>query len=135
MFDEVRTMQELPAPVGLPEERLEEFRSQASTLGFQTKAFDCLLDRYVLTADGSLLRQSCSWDTGEVLEEERLDFHGRFEMHTVFFADDVGLVGHNGLVARVLGPESPAEAYAISYVLKFTDGQLVAIEKPSATRL
>jgi hypothetical protein len=135
MFDEVRVMQELAAPVGLPALRLEQFRVESAALGFQTKDFDCVLDRYVVTAYGGLLRQECSWDTKEVLGEERLEFHGRFEIHTVFFADDAGMVEHNGLKVRVLGPTFSGEAYVISYVLKFTDGQLVAVEQPCATRL
>ena len=135
MFDEVRTAMDLPAPSGLPDARLEQFRAEIATLGFQTKDFDCVLDCYVVTKDGRLLRQSKSWDSRDVLEEEFLDFHGRFEMHTMFFADDVGLVDHGGFKARVMGPSFEGEAYAISYVLKFTDGHLVAVEHALAKRI
>lgn len=135
MFDEFFSMKDLPHPVGLPEERRVQFNREASTLGFQTKDFDCVLDRYVLTEDGALLRKSCSWDTREVLDEERVEFHGRFEIHALFFADDTGLKESNGVALRLLGPDFRGEAYAVSYVLKFTDGRLEAIEDPIATRL
>lgn len=135
MFDEVHTDIELPAPSGLPAARLAQFHSEVVTLGFQTKDFECVMDRYVVTKDGRLLRQSRSWDSREVLEEEFLDFHGRFEMHTMFFADDAGLVEHDGLKVRVMGPTFKGEAYAISYVIKFTDGHLVAVEHPTAKRI
>ena len=135
MFDEFSSMKELPLPVGLPEERHTQFIREISKLGFQTKDFDCVLDRYVLTKEGALLRKSCSWDTREVLSEERVEFHGRFEIHTIFFADDTGLQESNGVAIRLLGPDFQGEAYAISYVLKFTDGCLEAVEQPIATRL
>ena len=135
MFDEVHTEIELPAPFGLPAARLAQFRAEVAKLGFQTKDFECVMDRYVITEDGRLQHQSCSWDSREVLEEEFLDFHGRFEIHTMFFADDVGLVEHGGLKVRVMGPTFEGEAYSISYVIKFTDGRLVAIEHPTAKRI
>ena len=135
MFDEFSSMKELPLPVGLPEEHHTQFVREISKLGFQTKDFDCVLDRYVLTKEGALLRKSCSWDTREVLSEERVEFHGRFEIHTIFFADDAGLQESNGVAIRLLGPDFQGEAYAVSYVLKFTDGCLEAVEQPIATRL
>lgn len=135
MFDEFSSMKEMPVPVGLPEERHTQFLRELPKLEFQTKDFDCVLDLYVLTEDGALLRKSCSWDTRKVLNEERVEFHGRFEVHTIFFADDAGLRESNGVAIRMLGPDFRGEAYAISYVLKFTDGCLEAVEQPLATRL
>lgn len=135
MFDEVRVLQELPAPPGLPSVRVAQFHAEQATLEFQTKDLDCVLDRYVVTEGGELLRQEGSRGTGEQSGEERLEFHGRFEIHTLFFVDDVGLVERNGLTVRVLGPTFSGEAYAISYVLKFTDGRLAAVEHPCASRL
>jgi hypothetical protein len=69
------------------------------------------------------------------VEHEDTQFHGRLHLHTIFFADDVGVTELDGLRMRVLGSDFDGEAYSIAYTLKFTDGTLVEVEEATATPL
>jgi hypothetical protein len=93
MFDDVTC--ELPIP-GEPKPK---------RLSFQTKDFDCYLDRYTIRADGTLWRDAGDWRTGQV------PFHGLLRFYT--FESE--------------GP-SAAPGMWFEYEAKFTDGKCAGVE-------
>jgi len=137
MYDEVFTAHPLPDPEGLPSRLLDRFRAEVAAGGYQTKDLECLLDRYLISGEGRLLR----YDTGAGAagwpdrDGAEVDFHGRIELFTVFYADDRGVTSRFGVTVRVIDQFYDGEAYGIHYLLKFTDGVLVAVEKAVARRV
>lgn len=101
---------------------------------FQTKDLECFMEEYVITEDGSLIRQLYNWV--EYTEEEMAalppapfqrtgrrvsagtktcEFHGRFVMYTTFpIPEHLSHLINN------------AHAW-IDYEVKFTDGKLESI--------
>lgn len=114
MFDTVFLRRPLPAPEPrLSPPLLEDLRTMVELSGLQTKDMECLLDKYVIHADGSLERETREWfDTPLFALPEMIDFHGRLRCYTVF-------------VPRT----HPAISLYVEYTFKFTDGVLVEVEK------
>jgi hypothetical protein len=163
MYDEISSDYPLPMPAGLPQSLHQRFAEESCEHGFQTKDLECLLEHYVITSEGRLLRTVRGRNapalrllTGidqanhdEARDSDRpgdpsergpvelvdVDFHGRLHLHTLLFVDDGGLTDLEGVRVRVVGPGFDGEAYAITYTLKFTDGCLVAVEDATATPL
>lgn len=115
MFDTVFLRRPLPAPEPrLSPLLLEELRATVELSGLQTKDMECLLDKYVIHADGRLERESRTWlDTPLFALPEMVDFHGRLHCCTVF-------------VPRT----HPTISLYVEYTFKFTDGVLVEVENP-----
>jgi hypothetical protein len=124
MFDEVRFESDLPTPVGLPARLAHAFKIYVHSSGLQTKDLECLLDVYVVKANGSLVVNSRTWgDASDKFSsaEEFTDFHGRLECHGIFTTDSL--------------QETVSESFYVKYILKFTDGFLVKVEVAEVTLL
>lgn len=96
MFDDVRCEMPLPGPV------------KPKHLSFQTKDFDCVLDLFTITADGTLMRSGGR--TGD--SEYAYPFHGMLTFYTY----------EGG------GRKESEDGMWFEYQAKLTDGKCVGIE-------
>ncbi len=102
MFDYVKCEYPLPDP-------------ELQTEEFQTKDFDCVMDAYIITSEGRLLLQPSQWVdiSGQPLNDPGpptdIDHHGYLRFYT----------SRNGPHGRLW----------YEYSARFTDGQLVSIER------
>ena len=105
MYDEL--ICEMPLPDGI-----------THTNDLQTKSLDNVLDRYTITVEGELWRESCQWGRGESrkLNPERILHHGWLNFYT--------------FISEPYYPEKPRAELRVwlEYDAKFTDGKCVAIE-------
>lgn len=99
---------------------------------FQTKTFDGLLDKYTIIETGRIIHHSCHW---EVVPEEERPYYGKPEwekntiyqimgsLKTVHDADiDINFHGYLNMYTHI-------RKKWFEYNIKFTDGNIVEIEK------
>jgi hypothetical protein len=79
---------------------------------FQTKDFECVMNKYIISQDGRLMRSWYGWAEKKLLEPTDVNYHGWFD----FYGGD-------------FEPTDDGERYhSYDYAAKFTDGQLQVIE-------
>ena len=90
--------------------------------GFQTKAFDCCFDTYVITAEGRLLREGGGWLKEEDYEATPIDteFHGILNFYTHIDERKYNIEKRE---------YSPGRHEWFEFDAKFTDGNLVEIKR------
>lgn len=114
MFDDVRVEYPLPD-------------KEAQDDDFQTKDLDCLMDAYVITKDGRLVKHE--WDTEETPQAEKP--YPNAEPGTMQYL--FGFLRKKEGSERVIDTEYHGMLHFYSgdyaYLAKFTDGTLVSIRR------
>lgn len=132
MYDEI--ICQYPLPGKPPREVLEKALSGE----LQTKSFDCLMEKYTITTDGSLLKTE--FDTEIVPEEERY-YYGKPEWDKGEFYRACGMlqrtprqpigIDFHGDISFYTTANDYRDFYC--YTARFTDGRLMWIRATDPT--
>lgn len=118
MYDELRC--EYPLPDGIVQDKW-----------FQTKSFDCALDRYTITRDGRLILHQVRY---EAVPEEERPYYGTPKWETMPFArmigslrsipvGDIELPFHGDVIFYTSMGDGP-DRERFEYRARFTEGRL-----------
>lgn len=142
MFDYVEIECELPIPNYIPQSMASIIKESFKENIFQTKDFECVLDKYRVSKNNRLYLTPSSWFQKEPLgPEELVNYHGIVSVNTTVYLDDSNLldtgeyfgVRANGYLSRIIGPNIKRNWIYITYELKFTDGYFVDISMVNPT--
>ena len=110
MFDYIRC--DYPLPSDPPVD---------ATINFQTKDFDCLMQQYVITADGKLQNiTDPDQPLYDSLDEDLSTFSETIEIYTNFFNDSA---------TTEIYTANGEDVYYLQYEIAFLNGSVVAIEE------